>query len=699
MRNRVLCFLLSLVCGLCTFDAAAQGNKDEMVRQRIIEQRIEIISEALDEGEELDYTTLLDDLNHFYDVKINLNNTDPLELNALNLLTEFQINALLDHIETYGPLQKIWELQSVNLWDLPTIYNVLPFVKTNSISELSGVKLKKVLSEGSHDLFLRYQRVLETQEGYAPLPQGSTASRYLGDQSRLYARYRFTYARNISVGFTAEKDPGEELFTGSQKQGFDFYSAHFFYQDKTFVRKALLGDFQAQFGQGLTLWSGLAFGKSAAVMGVKRTAQGIRPYTSVDENRFLRGGAITVGVKDLEVTAFYSQKDIDANLVSSSDTIAEGANPVISSFQQSGFHRTENELFDKDAIRENYFGANVSYKTRSLSLGLTGVASRFDADVNRNLALYNQFEFNSNENQVVGVDYSVGLKNVNLFGETSMSANGGWATLNGALISLHPKATFAMIQRHFTRDFQNLIANSFAESSRPANESGFYMATSFKFNRRWVLSAYADYFQFNWLRFATDAPSNGRDYLMQLNYKPSRKSEFYIRYRSRIKDRNSSFIEESISVPAANHQENFRVNASFLVHPNIKLKSRVEMVHFRPEQGPKEKGYVLYQDIVFKKIGSPLSLSARMALFETDSYNARLYAYESDVLYAFSIPAYFSKGVRYYAVAKYKIKRGIDLWVRYARWYFADRSTVGSALDEISAPHRSEIKVQLRLRF
>ncbi|MGB1032220.1 MAG: hypothetical protein ACPGWM_06385, partial [Flavobacteriales bacterium] len=215
----------------------SQGSKDEMVRQRIIEQRIEIISESLDEGEELDYTTLLDDLNHFYDVKIDLNHTDALELSALNLLTEFQINALLDHIDTYGPLQKIWELQSVKLWDLPTIYNVLPFVKTNSVSELSGVKLKKVLKEGSHDLFLRYQQVLETPIGYTEAPEGSTSARYLGDQSRMYARYRFTYARNISIGFTAEKDPGEEFFAGSQKQGFDFYSAHFFYQDKTFVRK------------------------------------------------------------------------------------------------------------------------------------------------------------------------------------------------------------------------------------------------------------------------------------------------------------------------------------------------------------------------------------------------------------------------------------------------------------------------------
>ena len=98
-----------------------------------------------------------------------------------------------------------------------------------------------------------------------------------------------------------EKDPGEEFFTGSKKQGFDFYSGHFFMKNFGVLKALAVGDYQAQFGQGLTFWSGLAFGKSADAIGIKRNAVGLRPYTSVDENRFLRGVATTVGFKNFEI--------------------------------------------------------------------------------------------------------------------------------------------------------------------------------------------------------------------------------------------------------------------------------------------------------------------------------------------------------------------------------------------------------------
>lgn len=698
MMQRILVSFLLIVA---VANAIAQGNPDEMVRNRIIEQSIEVITESLEEGEELDYTTLLDDLNHFYDVKINLNRTDAEELSSLFLLNEFQINALFYHIDQFGPLQDIWEAQAVEGWDLVTIYNLLPFVKVSAPSEMTGVKLKDVLKDGKHDLFLRHQRILEDRQGYSPVEEGSSSSRYLGDPGRYYARYRFTFGRNISIGATAEKDPGEEFFAGNNSNGFDFYSGHIFYQDRTRIRKVAIGDYQAQFGQGLTLWSGLAFGKNAAAMNIKRTALGVRPYTSVDENRFLRGAAITLGEKNWELTAFYSRKRIDANLVSVVDTslAGEGQNPVVSSFQLSGFHRTVSEMFDKDAIQETYMGVNLNYKAKRFQFGLTGVASEFGADVQRNLSINNQFDFNASENQVLGADYSWGRRNLNFFGETTISKNGGWATLNGLLLSLDPKATMALMYRNFSRDFQNPIANAFAESSRPQNEEAIYMALKLKFSKQWVLSTYADFYEFGWLRFATDAPTRGRDYLAQLNYKPSRKTEFYIRYRNRIRQRNGQVFDDVIDTPVDNLQENFRLNASVLVHPNIKLNSRMEMVHFRAADADLERGFLIYQDVVFKKIGWPVSFSGRFALFETDSYNARVYAYENTVLYAFSIPAYFSTGARYYAMMKYKIKKGVDLWVRYARWSYTDRQTVGSGLEEINGSNRSELMMQLRLRF
>jgi len=89
----------------------------------------------------------------------------------------------------------------------------------------------------------------------------------------------------------------------------------------------------------------------------------------------------------------------------------------------------------------------------------------------------------------------------------------------------------------------------------------------------------------------------------------------------------------------------------------------------------------------------------RYALFDTRSYSDRIYAYERDVLYSFSAPAYYSKGIRFYAMARYGVAKWLDVWIRYSRTRFTDQSTISSGADEILAPHKSELRVQVRYRF
>lgn len=689
----IVVILLSMV----SFIAGAQGSRDEMVKQRIIETSVEQIAENLEEGEEIDFTTLLDDLNDFYSRPINLNKASREELERLYLLNEQQILALFAHIERYGPLVDIHELQAIQGWDLNTIYTVLPFVRVSGVNEISKLSFGELFTEGSHDLFLRYQTVLEDQKGYES--EEGEPPHYPGSKDKLYARYRYRLGQEVSVGFTAEKDAGEEFFKGSQKQGFDFYSAHLFYQGKGLIRNFVLGDFQLNFGQGLTLWSGLAFGKSAQSLLVRRGRAGLRPYTSVNENRFLRGAAVTFGHNALELTLFHSRNRVDGNIVQLTDSSDTNNEVLVSSFQTSGFHRTPSEIFDKDAVLQIYTGGHLAYKKRRFNVGVSLLDARWEANVARKLQLYNQFELNENVTQTVGLDYAVVVKNLNFFGETAISANGGWATLNGVLAALNQSLSVAVLNRQYKRDFHSPLGNPFMESTRPANEHGTYFGASLKLNQRWYINAYADYYDFRWLRFAVNAPSNGREYLTQLTYKPSRQAEFYARYRSKTKARNQSFEDEQLAIPLATEQQNIRLNGSFLVHPNIRLKSRIEWVNFQVKGQEREHGFLIYQDLNFKKIQSPLSFSVRYALFQTDSFNARIYAYENDVLYYFSFPAYFSTGSRFYLLTKYHITHGVDLWVRYARWNYEDQQTVGSGFNEILGPIKSEVRVQLRLRF
>jgi hypothetical protein len=203
------------------------------------------------------------------------------------------------------------------------------------------------------------------------------------------------------------------------------------------------------------------------------------------------------------------------------------------------------------------------------------------------------------------------------------------------------------------------------------------------------------------LRFRVDAPSKGADYLVQLNYKPDKKHEFYIRYRSRrdVLNTTSTDGEFTMDFPLPLDRDNWRVHAIYQVHPNLQMKTRLEWTHFDKTGSERKSGYLLYQDLVWKKLGVPVNIGVRYAVFDAPSWDARIYAYETDVLYAFSIPAYYGKGTRYYAMLKWDATRRIDVWLRYGRWMYNDRQTISSGLNEISGNVRSDLHVQVRLRF
>ena len=75
------------------------------------------------------------------------------------------------------------------------------------------------------------------------------------------------------------------------------------------------------------------------------------------------------------------------------------------------------------------------------------------------------------------------------------------------------------------------------------------------------------------------------------------------------------------------------------------------------------------------------------------------YAYENDVQYSFSIPAYYYQGSRVYATVCYKVLKNLDAWIRVARTIYDNRYTVGSGLDEIASNHKTELKLQLKYSF
>lgn len=671
--------------------------REQIIDEERFHQRIESLLEETDA--ELDYAELLQELEALMQNPLNLNTATADDLRRLIFLNDIQIYKLLNHISMFGRLISIYELQAVDGFDMETIQAIQPFVTVTEITGRRFFKLDDLLREGNSQLFARYQQILEEQVGYSDIDreelEKNPNARYLGSPFRLYTRYRFTYYNNISIGITAEKDPGEEFFQGSQPNGYDYYSAHVYLRNFGRLKALSLGDFQVQFGQGLTMWSGLAFGKSSETINTKKNGLGLRHYTSVDENNFMRGAGATVGFGDFDFTAFFSRKGRDANTLLI-DTL-EQDDMIITSLQQTGMHRTHRELDGKNAVMETIFGGNLNYHKNRLSIGLTAYRMELGADYQRRLSFYNQFDFNNSQNANAGLDYNYVIRNFNFFGEAATSENGGYAFLNGIMMSLDPRLSLSIVHRKFSRDYQSHYAVALSENTRVVNENGLYVGLQAPLNRAWRISAYADHFSFPWMKFRTYMPSRGYDYLVQVNYRPGRHLELYARYRSRNKPlntRQATMIRYLEDV----RRDNFRLHLSYAISPSFSLRNRVEFIGFR-FGNRQEKGYLVYQDIVYRNLSSPWAITLRYALFDTDGFDSRIYAYENDVLYAFSFPFYSDKGSRIYLLARYRLIRNIDIYARLAQTFYTNRNQTGSNLDIINGPTRTEIKAQISMRF
>lgn len=685
--------ILVVLFGVFSLGLMAQEKND------IIQQRIEFISEQV-ESEGLDLTDVIEQLNFLYDNPINLNSAKMEDLQELGLLTDIQISDLLLHRRLFGKFISIYEIQGLQYWDMNTIRLVLPFVRVDDKLDQLHVGLKEAFQQGKFEAYFRYQTIVEDRAGYEDVPdsiQENSNSYYYGNGDRYYTRLRFSYRTNLSVGVTAEKDPGEQFFKGNQKNGFDFYSAHAFYKGGKYFKSLALGDYQVQIGQGLNLWSGYAFGKTADVTNVKKSANPLKPYTSVDETRFLRGAAFEVGYKDFSLTTFGSYKGVDASIIA--DSLIE-EQEFVSSINLTGFHRTNSEVARKNTLNEIIAGSNLRYRKRNFHAGIAGVYQGYDRSYVKDTLPYNQFDFRGKNTVGLSADYSWVIKNFNFFGEIATSTySWGLANVHGVLFSMDSRASMSVVYRNYSKDYQTFYNAGFAEGGKAQNESGLYAGLKLNLTRQFAVNTYIDVFKFPWMKYQVDGPSNGHEFMIQPSYKPRRGTELYVRFREQKRQKNSRDSDGTITGLEDITQRNYRLNLNFKVSESVTLKSRIEYVTINRASNTPEDGFIITQDILFKPKSFPVDLSLRYALFDTDSYDSRIYTYENNALYVFSVPSYYYKGSRAYAMIRYTFARKFDLWVRYGVSIYANRKTLGSGSEQITGNTKSDVTIQLRMKF
>jgi hypothetical protein len=214
------------------------------------------------------------------------------------------------------------------------------------------------------------------------------------------------------------------------------------------------------------------------------------------------------------------------------------------------------------------------------------------------------------------------------------------------------------------------------------------------------IDAFADLFSFPWLRYRVDAPTQGSDYLVQLTYRPNKQVEVYTRYKNEDKAINITGLNLPTRQFFYRPRQNWRTQVGYKISRSVTLRNRVEILWYdRHASGRRQQGFLTYADVGYRSLRSPFSGNARLAFFETDSYDSRIYAFENDVLYSFSIPAFFGKGYRYYLNINYDISKKLTCWARFAQTIYPGQTSVGSGLDKIAGNRRSELKMQIMYNF
>ncbi len=630
-----------------------------------------------------DYSELLDDLVYLYENPLNLNSITKEELEEIPFLSDYQIENILFYVYNNGPLLTIYELNAVEGLPIETIKQIVPFL---TVAPITASEKRKPRVNG--EFIIRGRTTVQTPDGYRA-SNDSTPPAYEGSRERVYTRIQLNYGNKLMAGFTMERDPGEPMFN-NQIAVMDFMSGYILFKPVGVIKKVIIGDYKASFGQGGGVWTGLAFSKNSNVIDIRRRAKQLDKYSSVNESSYLRGVAAEFELNSFQLCLFGSHKKSDGTLSGFSG---------VSALRQDGYHRTIAELSYRKNLTEKTFGGVASWQSGSIKVEVGHTYWKIDKPLLQENTLYKALSFSGDSLFTTFANYSWFGHKVILFGEVALQNFNDLAIYQGLTYSPGSDIKLALSYRNYSKSYLPVISNPFAESSTINGESGLYLALSCSPFPKLTVDSYLDVFWYRWLKFRTDAPSTGSDYLLQASYSFSHNLDILMRYKFSNKERNKLFYTGNEFPLTSQKTNSARIQLNYSFDQSWRLQSRIEQIFFDETEGHKSKGFLIYLDVKHLFYKNRFTANVRLTHFDTDDFYSRIYAWEPDVLHAFSIPFYSGRGVRFLFNLSFKPARRLQFWFRLANTYMPDVSSIGSGYNMVEGNNRTEVKLQVKYRF
>ncbi|WP_430811699.1 MULTISPECIES: helix-hairpin-helix domain-containing protein [unclassified Carboxylicivirga] len=669
-------FILITIVVLMAFTGRAQQVDD---LQKMMADMVEAM--AGQQPLNADYEELVNDLIRLSQHPLNLNKAQKEDLEQLFFLSDYQIENLLYYRYVNGPLYSVYELQAVEQMDSMTIAYMLPFV------EVKPLEYKRKMRVYGN-VMGRWQSTVQKPQGYRP-KNDSVAPAYVGDKAKWMLRGRVYFGDRAEAGFTLEKDQGEKAFPHYFPAA-DFSSAFVqFSKPLPFIDIWIVGDYRLSFGQGLGVWTDMAFSKSTETNQLRRRARGVRPYTSVNESSFLRGTAVTFRYGRWSVSPFVSYKKRDAALP------PDSLDAEIGALRETGYHRTAGEVEGRYTINETVYGTQLSWQNQLLHLDAGYVNWQVDQPIAPKDHLRDKYRFSGDKQTTAWLSHSLFLNRLMVFGEVAVQSQGEYGVFQGLTYNAGSDVLASLAYRRYSKGYTAILSNPFSESSTRGGESGVFAAISFKPAAGLTLKAYADIFRYAWLRYNVYRPSEGFEWFSQADYRINAQHTMYLRYKSTQKAINSSHSKTVYEV-VDYQKENVRLFYAFQPNEQWRFQTQLEQSFYRRQE--RSEGWMAFQDIRYKH-DDFLSASLRYVFFAIDDYESRIYSYEPDVLYAFTIPAYMNRGTRLIFNMNVSLLKNLRIWGRLAHTSYANRDDIGSGYQRIDGNQLTEWKVQLQYRF
>lgn len=621
---------------------------------------------------------------------LQINRAEPAELLEMPFLNREMVDSILSYRQAKHGFLSLGELQFIRGIDYRIRRYLSLFLRCDSamLKQFSSRYPTEELTpgqkfyKGKHKIETRLALPFYRRKGYHTPDKPTAGNHYVGNSLYHNLRYRYQYKQEVCYGLSFEKDPGEPI----AKQGYypyDYISGYLVWRPKRKKYSFIAGDYHIISGHGLLFGQQFYGNNSLQINEVKRPVTQFKPHTGMDESHYFRGFATQMRSKGWEGMLFFSYRKKDARW--------DDEHKTVLSLQETGLHRTFNEIYRRRTLGTTTMGIHAGYDCRQFGLGMNAYFNHYAHTVNPPLHNYNRYYFRGKNASGASMTYFLNFVKWKASGETAIDESLHWATLHS--VSYKPVSNWRLhLQaRWLTPRFISIYGQAEQQASRVANEQGIKLSSLWQPTSNWQISGYVDLFRFPKPTYqAALSGSNGMEVSFRSAMSLPHNLSLTADYRIKTKQYTVSgheLLEYRIKQKLRVGLGRKKKKGEWLIQADGTIATR--------QTGQKSTGwmlssrgsYVLTPTLRFRAFG---------AAFLTDDYDAAIYAYEPQLLHTFSYTTFAWHGIREAFLIDWNIGKKCLLSVKISSLHYFNKRQISSGTEAIHSSWKNDLSLQFR---